>query len=266
MELLTIIGFAIALLIGLILGLIGGGGSIVTLPVLVYLLDIDPVTATAYSLFLVGAVSTVGAIRNAQLGTLNYRVGLVFSLPAFTAVYLTRAYIIQAIPNNIITLGHFQLTKDLAIMLFFAIIMVMASISMIRSKEQNQMSGGTKKLNLPLIVFEGAVVGLVTGLIGAGGGFLIIPALVLFGNLEIKTAIGTSLFIIAIKSIIGFLGDVQNIKMDWSFLLVFTAMAIGGVFIGLIFNQRLDSERLKKIFGWFVLLMGIAILFKEIVL
>ena len=266
MELLTIIGFAIALLIGLILGLIGGGGSIVTLPVLVYLLDIDPVTATAYSLFLVGAVSTVGAIRNAQLGTLNYRVGLVFSLPAFTALYLTRAYIIPAIPNNITTLGHFQLTKDLAIMLFFALIMVMASISMIRSKEQDQMSEGTKKLNLPLIVFEGAVVGLVTGLIGAGGGFLIIPALVLFGNLEIKTAIGTSLFIIAIKSIIGFLGDVQNIKMDWSFLLVFTAMAIGGVFIGLIFNQRLDSERLKKIFGWFVLLMGIAILFKEIVL
>ncbi len=266
MELLTIIGFAIALLIGLILGLIGGGGSIVTVPVLVYLLDIDPVTATAYSLFLVGAVSTVGAIRNAQLGTLNYRVGLVFSLPAFTAVYLTRAYIIPAIPNNITTLGHFQLTKDLAIMLFFALIMVMASIFMIRSKEQNQMSGGAKKLNLPLIVFEGAVVGLVTGLIGAGGGFLIIPALVLFGNLEIKTAIGTSLFIIAIKSIIGFLGDVQNIKMDWSFLLVFTAMAIGGVFIGLIFNQKLDSERLKKIFGWFVLLMGIAILFKEIVL
>ena len=181
-------------------------------------------------------------------------------------MYLTRAYIIPAIPNNITTLGHFQLTKDLAIMLFFALIMVMASISMIRSKEQNQMSGGIKKLNLPLIVFEGAVVGLVTGLIGAGGGFLIIPALVLFGNLEIKTAIGTSLFIIAIKSIIGFLGDVQNIKMDWSFLLVFTAMAIGGVFIGLIFNQKLDSERLKKIFGWFVLLMGIAILFKEIVL
>ena len=266
MELLTLIGFATALLIGLVLGLIGGGGSILTVPVLVYLFNIDPVTATAYSLFLVGAVSTVGAIRNAQLGTLNYRVGLVFSLPAFTAVYLTRAYIIPAIPDDITTLGHFQLTKDLAIMLFFALIMVMASISMIRSKEQNPLGEEKQKLNLPLILFEGSIVGFVTGLVGAGGGFLIIPALVLLANLDIKTAIGTSLLIIAIKSTIGFLGDVQNIQIDWPFLLVFTAMAIGGVFIGLIFNQKLDSERLKKIFGWFVLLMGIAILFKEIIL
>ena len=137
---------------------------------------------------------------------------------------------------------------------------------MIRSKDRNPLVKGGEKLNVPLILVEGSVVGFMTGLIGAGGGFLIIPALVLLGNLEIKTAIGTSLLIIAIKSIIGFLGDVQNIIMDWSFLILFTAMAIGGVFIGLIFNQKLDSERLKKIFGWFVLLMGIAILFKEIVL
>jgi len=266
LELITLIGFATALLIGLILGLIGGGGSIVTVPVLVYLLEIDPVTATAYSLFLVGAVSTVGTFRNAQLGTINYRVGLVFSLPAFTAVYLTRAYIIPAIPDNITTLGHFQLTKDLAIMLFFAFIMVIASISMIGSKDRKPLAKGEKKLNLPLILIEGGIVGFVTGLVGAGGGFLIIPALVLLANLEIKTAIGTSLLIIAIKSTIGFLGDVQNIEVDWSFLLLFTAMAVGGIFIGLTFNQKLGNEPLKKIFGWFILLMGVGIFIKEIVL
>lgn len=265
METLFNIGLLAALFIGLILGLIGGGGSIVTVPVLVYLLGIDAVTATAYSLFLVGVASAVGAYKNAVIGNVNFKIGMVFSIPAFTAVYLTRAFIIPALPDTIATLNGFVLTRELAIMIFFALIMLVASLSMIKTKKETH-SAAEKKLNIPLVILEGGIVGVVTGLIGAGGGFLIIPALVLLAGLEIKVAIGTSLFIIAIKSLIGFLGDINNIAIDWQFLLTFTSFAVGGIFIGLAFNKKVPSERLKKIFGWFVLIMGMGILFKEIVL
>ena len=263
----TILNFGLlaALLIGLILGLIGGGGSIVTVPVLVYLIGIDAITATAYSLFLVGVSAAVGAYKNALQGNVNFKIGLIFSIPAFTAVYLTRAFMIPALPDVIATFNGFVLTRELGIMVFFALIMLVASVSMIKT-EKNTTPVSETKLNIPLVILEGGIVGVVTGLVGAGGGFLIIPALVLLAGLEIKVAIGTSLFIIAIKSMIGFLGDVTNTSIDWPFLLTFTAFAVGGIFIGLAFNKRVPSERLKKIFGWFVLLMGISILFKEIVL
>jgi uncharacterized membrane protein YfcA len=259
-----ILGYIGALLVGVTLGLLGGGGSILTVPVLVYLLGINPVLATAYSLFVVGTTSLVGALRNMSKGMVDLKVAVVFAMPAFVAVYLTRAYLVPAIPEEIFALGNFTLTKNLGIMLFFAIIMVAASVSMIRGNGKEKEITDAPKLNIPLIIVEGIVVGVLTGIVGAGGGFLIIPALVLFANLPMKRAVATSLLIIAAKSLIGFLGDVQNLTIDWSFLLIFTGLSIVGIFIGIYLNKYIHAKSLKKAFGWFVLIMGIYIIIKEL--
>ncbi len=260
-----ILGYIGALLVGLTLGLMGGGGSILTVPILVYLLGTNPVLATAYSLFVVGATSLVGAFRNMTKGMVDVKVAVIFAIPAFIAVYLTRAYLVPAIPEEIFAIGDFTLTKDLGIMLFFAIIMLAASISMIKGRKKRETTD-TPKLNIPLIIIEGVVVGVLTGIVGAGGGFLIIPALVLFANLPMKKAVATSLLIIAAKSLIGFLGDVQNLTIDWGFLLIFTAVSVVGIFIGIYLNKFINGKSLKKAFGWFVLVMGVYIIIKELFL
>lgn len=265
MEINMIFGYAGALTIGLVLGLIGGGGSILTVPVLVYIMGIDPVIATAYSLFVVGTTSLVGAGRNLQKKNVDIKTAVVFAIPAFIAVYLTRRFLIPAIPAELFTVGDFVLTKDIGIMVFFAIIMLLASYSMIRDKRKpNDGDEGPTAFNFPLIILEGSVVGVLTGIVGAGGGFLIIPALVLMARLPMKKAVGTSLLIIAVKSLIGFIGDVQNLELDWSFLAVFTALSVVGIFIGIYLSKFIPGEKLKKGFGWFVLLMGIYIIYKEL--
>ncbi len=264
MEIIEILGYIGALLIGLVLGLIGGGGSILTVPILVYALALNPVVATAYSLFVVGATSLVGAVKNMMKGMVDFKTAIIFAIPAFIAVYLTRAFLIPAIPEELFPVGDFIVTKNLAIMLFFAIIMLLASISMIRNKRKETDEEAEITYNYPLIIVEGLVVGTITGIVGAGGGFLIIPALVLLAKLPMKKAVATSLFIIAIKSLIGFLGDVQNLEIDWPFLLIFTGISIVGIFIGIWLNKFIDGKKLKKAFGWFVLVMGIYIIYKEI--
>lgn len=264
MQLIEILGYIGALVIGVVLGLIGGGGSILTVPVLAYLLLINPVTATAYSLFIVGTTSLVGAFKNMKEKLVDFRTAIVFSIPAFVAVYLTRMYIVPAIPGHIFTLFGFEVTSDVGIMLFFAIVMVAASVSMIREKKPRHAPQGKLKFNYPLIIVEGVVVGVLTGIVGAGGGFLIIPALVLLAKLPMKKAVATSLLIIAVKSLIGFLGDVQNMEIDWPFLLVFTGISVAGIFLGIYLNKFTNGERLKKGFGWFVLVMGFYIILKEI--
>ncbi|GAL00578.1 hypothetical protein JCM19314_1615 [Nonlabens ulvanivorans] len=266
MEIIEILGFIGALLIGLVLGLIGGGGSILTVPILVYALTLNPVLATAYSLFVVGATSLVGAIKNMMKGMVDFKTAIIFAIPAFIAVYLTRAYLIPAIPDELFTVSGIVITKNLAIMLFFAVIMLLASISMIRNNRKESDEDSAINYNYPLIIVEGLVVGTITGIVGAGGGFLIIPALVLLAKLPMKKAVATSLFIIAIKSLIGFLGDVKNLEIDWSFLLPFTALSIIGIFLGIWLNKFIDGKKLKKAFGWFVLVMGIYIIYKELVM
>ncbi|GER60031.1 UPF0721 transmembrane protein [Patiriisocius marinus] len=264
MEIIEILGFIGALFIGLVLGLIGGGGSILTVPILVYALALNPVIATAYSLFVVGTTSLVGAIKNMKKGMVDFKTAIIFAIPAFIAVYLTRAFLIPTIPNELFQVGNFMVTKNLAIMLFFAIIMLLASISMIRNNRKETDENTVINYNYPLIIIEGFVVGTITGIVGAGGGFLIIPALVLLAKLPMKKAVATSLFIIAIKSLIGFLGDVQNLEIDWHFLLIFTAISIVGIFIGIWLNKFIDGKKLKKGFGWFVLIMGMYIIYKEL--
>jgi hypothetical protein len=264
MEIVEILGYVGALLIGLVLGLIGGGGSILTVPILVYALALNPVIATAYSLFVVGATSLIGAIKNMMKGMVDYRTAIIFAVPAFIAVYFTRAFLIPAIPEELFSINSFMVTKNLAIMLFFAIIMLLASVSMIRNKRKEIDEEAQITYNYPLIIIEGLVVGTITGIVGAGGGFLIIPALVLLAKLPMKKAVATSLLIIAIKSLIGFLGDVQNLDIDWPFLLIFTAISVVGIFIGIWLNKFIDGKKLKKAFGWFVLVMGIYIIYKEL--
>lgn len=264
MEITEILGYLGALLIGLVLGLIGGGGSILTVPVLVYLLSVNPITATAYSLFVVGTASLVGSVRNFQKKRVDLRTAVVFSIPAFIAVYLTRKFLVPAIPETILTLGDFTITRDIGIMLFFAFIMVLASVSMILEPSEKAAEPKKIKYNYLFILLEGGIVGVLTGIVGAGGGFLIIPALVLMAKLPMKRAVATSLVIIAVKSLIGFIGDVQNLEINWSFLIAFTAISVGGIFLGIWLNRFINGKKLKKGFGWFVLLMGIYIFWKEI--
>lgn len=264
MEFLDILGYFGALLIGVTLGLIGGGGSILTVPVLVYLLSVNPVTATAYSLFVVGTSSLVGAVKNMKKGLVDFKTAAVFAIPAFVAVYATRKFLVPAIPEHIFTIADFEVTKNIGIMLFFAIIMLLASFSMIRNNGKEVAEEVEQKFNYPLILIEGILVGVLTGIVGAGGGFLIIPALVLLAKLPMKKAVATSLLIIAVKSLIGFIGDVENLEIDWNFLLIFTGLSVVGIFFGIYFNKFIDGKKLKKGFGWFVLLMGIYIVLKEL--
>lgn len=264
MELIDILGFAGALLIGIVLGLIGGGGSILTVPVFVYILGVEPILATAYSLFVVGTAAAVGALRNAQKGMIDFKTGIVFAVPAFIAVYLTRKFVVPLIPEHLFNVGSFEVTRDVGIMIFFAIIMLFASVSMIRGRKEKVDQSDKVHYNFPMIILEGTVVGFLTGIVGAGGGFLIIPALVLLANLPMKKAVATSLMIIAIKSLIGFLGDVQNLEIEWGFLLLFTVFSIIGIFLGIYINKFIDGTKLKKGFGWFVLVMGVYIVIKEL--
>jgi uncharacterized membrane protein YfcA len=262
------LAYLFATLIGVSLGLIGAGGSILTVPVLVYLASVEPVLATAYSLFVVGSTALVGGIQNAWKGRVAFKTAVIFGIPSILAVYSTRAWIMPSIPEQFYLTETLVITKGLGLILLFAALMVVTSISMIRSKksEIDEIENPQTSHNYPLIMLEGIGVGILTGLVGAGGGFLIIPALVFFAGLEMKLAVGTSLFIIAAKSLIGFTGDIQTgMAIDWQFLLAFTAFSVGGIFVGSYLSKYVDGSKLKKGFGWFVLIMGIYIIFKETV-
>lgn len=257
---MDIIGYVGALFIGLVLGLTGGGGSILTVPILVYLMSISPVTATAYSLFIVGTTSTFGAIQNYQKNLVDIKNGFIFAIPSFIAVYLTRKFIIPRIPEIIIE-SPVLITKNTFLMLFFVVIMIFGALSVLKKKSQN--TNIKEKRNIVLIGIQTFTIGIIIGLIGAGGGFLIIPSLILFTKLPMKKAVGTSLFIIAINSLVGFIGDVNNLKINWLFLLTFSAISVVGIYIGMYLTKYTNEIQLKKIFAYFVLLMAAFILLKE---
>lgn len=264
---MDIAGYVASIFIGIALGLIGGGGSILTVPVLVYLFRIDAVLATAYSLFIVGTTSVFGSFSYFTKGLVNIRTAVVFGIPSIIAVYLTRAYIVPAIPNEIFSIGDFTVTKSILLMLLFAVLMIFASYSMIKEEKQvSEEIPQKQQFNYPLILVEGTFVGILTGLVGAGGGFLIIPALVILSKLAMKEAVGTSLVIIAAKSLIGFFGESGESLIDWVFLSKVTAFAIVGIFIGMALSKRINGEKLKPAFGWFVLIMGMYIIIKETLL
>jgi uncharacterized membrane protein YfcA len=260
---MEIAGYIASLFIGLSLGLIGGGGSILTVPVLVYLFSVSPTLAISYSLFIVGLTSLVGAYNNYRKGLINFKTVLLFGSSSITTVFIARKFIIPYLPDVFFRIGSFEVTHSLFVMVVFAILMLAASVSMIRSRKV--VSEKQAKEKPWVLVIYGVLIGLVTGFLGAGGGFLLIPALVILMKLPMKEAIGTSLLIIALNSLIGFLGDIGRHPIEWKFIMIVTAIAIAGIFIGGYFNQKVNSDKLKRGFGWFVLVMGIYIIVKELV-
>ncbi len=260
MELLAYIS---AVFIGIVLGLLGGGGSILTVPILVYLLAIPAYEATAYSLFIVGVTSLTGSINYMRQKLVDFKVALLFSIPSFIGVLLTRKLLLPNLPDLLFTLGDFEVSKNLVIMILFSLLMLMASYSMIK---KNNIDNKEKAQNKYRLIIKFFFVGLLLGLVGAGGGFLIIPSLIFFANLDMKTAVGTSLLIISVNTLVGFLGDLTtSIVLDWNLLFLFTILALIGIYIGITISKFIDDKKLKPIFGLFVLIMGIYIISKELI-
>lgn len=257
------LGYFASIGIGISLGLIGGGGSILTVPVLVYLFHIDPLLATSYSLFIVGSTSAVGAIPYFRNNLVDFQTALYFGLPSIITVFLTRLFVIEAIPNHLFEIGRFAVSKDMGIMLLFAVLMLFAALRMIKGNQEEEPKKLSRLSILPL-VFQGASVGLISGLVGAGGGFLIIPALIIFNQMPMKKAVGTSLLIIGANSLFGFIGKLDFHLINWSFLFTISGIAIAGILVGSKLSQKIDGKKLKPAFGWFVLLMGIVVIIQEI--
>ncbi|PHS07314.1 MAG: hypothetical protein COA88_09085 [Kordia sp.] len=251
------------MIIGVSLGLIGGGGSILAVPVLAYLFSIEERTATAYSLFIVGSSALVGGLKQHLKGYVDWRTVIVFGIPAIIGVSVVRKFLVPILPVTLFTINDFEFTRRMAMFGLFAVLMIPAGVSMLKSKKIVSKLD-VVKYNYPLILVEGILVGAITGLIGAGGGFLIIPALVILANIEIKTAIGTSLIIIAVKSLSGFfIGDVFVMDIDWTFLFTFTVLSLVGIFIGSYLSSYINGQRLKKGFGYFIFVMAIFIFYME---
>jgi uncharacterized protein len=264
---MEILGYFLAALVGISLGLIGSGGSILMVPILVYAFAINPVLATSYSLFVVGSTALVGAFNNYQKGLVSIKTALLFGLTSVTTVFITRNLIMPRIPDVLFSIGGFQVKHDLATMVLFAILMLIASFAMIKGNSKNvNADTNTSSANTVKLLLFGVLVGLTTGFLGAGGGFLIIPALVLILKTPMKKAVGTSLLIIALNSLIGFTGDLNHININWQFLISISIIAIAGIFIGGALAKKIEGNKLKKGFGWFVLVMGVYIIIRELFL
>jgi len=258
------IGYFLAVIIGLVMGLIGGGGSILSVPVFAYLFDIDAITATTLSLFVVGITSVVGSVSFIKQGYVKFPMALKFGIPSILGILFSRRVVLPHLPPYIVHRWGITITKEMFILLLFAILMLISAIKMIQKKERVRPVRGDG--NLTLLASQGLLVGIITGFIGAGGGFLIVPALVMLMGIRMKEAVGTSLFIISVNSLIGFISSLDKVEVNWSFLLIFTALSILGILIGVAFSKRIESRKLKPLFGYVVLSMGIWIIISELFL
>ncbi|MCC3265583.1 sulfite exporter TauE/SafE family protein [Arthrobacter gengyunqii] len=249
-----ILVLALSILIGLSLGVLGGGGSILTVPILVYVAGFDAKDAIAASLFVVGVTSAVSAISHARSGRVMWRTGLIFGAAGMVGAF-AGGLLGGFIPGEILLVA-------------FALMMVATSAAMIRGRKDRKTAGtddGGAPRQMPLgkVLTEGLVVGLVTGLVGAGGGFLVVPALALLGGLPMSIAVGTSLVVISMKSFAGLAGYLTTVQLDWSLVLAVTAAAIVGSLIGAKASGRIPETALRKGFGWFVLGMGAFVLIQQ---
>ncbi len=259
------LGYFSAIVIGLVMGLIGGGGSILSVPIFVYIFGFDAVTATALSLFVVGITSLVGSTGFIRQKQVDFRTAFTFGIPSILGVLFSRRLVLPHLPDYIINRWGITLTKDMFLLLLFSILMLVASYKMIIKIERPKIKK-EEDINYTILVSQGLLVGIVTGLIGAGGGFLIVPALVMLLGLNMKRAVATSLFIISMNSILGFISTMKMVKHDWNFLLIFTLLSVIGIFIGIGISKKMDGRKLKPLFGWIVLGMGLFIIIKEIFL
>lgn len=260
-------GYFAAVIIGVFLGLIGAGGSILTIPVLVYLIGIHPINATSYSLFIVGVSAFIGGLRYLKNNMVCLRTMMVFGFPSVISIFFTRKYLLHAIPDHLFSIGSIEITKSAALMILLAVLMIAASYTMIRKPSSIRMDlhkHNNEQYRYFLIFQQGIIVGALVGLVGAGGGFLIIPALVVLAKLPMKKAVGTSLAIVALNSTIGFLSDFGTHVFDWKFLIIFSGFAITGIIIGSYLTKYISGAKLKPGFGWFILVMGIYIISKEL--
>lgn len=259
------LGFIASFVMGITLGLMGGGGSILTVPIMVYLFGLSPALATGYSLFVVGFTALIGSAMYIRSGEIDFKTGLIFAIPSVLGVNISRGLILPAIPQTLASFGGFTLTQDILIMVTFAALMMTASYSMIKKKSAQKPREMQPLRRRALIAFEGLIVGLIAGFVGAGGGFLIIPALVLLAGLSMRVAVGTSLMIIAAQSLFGFAGDLaRGISVDWPLLAKVATIAVIGIIMGSAVANKIKEQQLKTTFGWFVLIMGFAILTEQL--
>ncbi len=261
---MEIIGFFLGILVGISLGLIGSGGSVFAVPILVYLMHISPSQSTTYSLFIVGISALTGAVFAIKNKLVDYKIALYFGISSVISVFIMRKFLLPMIPEIIFSIEGFTLTKDFLTMLVFSVLMIVSSISMIQNNRT--IKKAEKELASVKIILSGWIVGLLTGFVGVGGGFLIIPTLLYAAKLSIKNAIATSLIIIATNSIIGFFGSNNLNLINWSFLIEFTSFSVLGIFFGMYLSKKISNKKLKPIFGWFILLTGIYIIIKETIL
>jgi len=262
---MEILGFIASFAMGLTLGVIGGGGSILTVPIMVYLFGFSPTIATGYSLFVVGLTALFGSAMYIRKGDVDFKVGIIFSIPSMIGVNIARGWILPKIPQTLVNFKGFSLTKEIFVMAVFAALMIMASYSMIKKKNEQVPPEIHPFMRTPLIAFQGLIVGLIAGFIGAGGGFLIIPALVLRAGLSMRLAIGTSLLIIALQSLFGFAGDVsRGMTVDWIQLGLIATIAITGIMFGSAVAHEIKEQKLKTTFGWFVLVTGMTIFLEQL--
>lgn len=264
---MELIGYIAAVLIGISLGLIGSGGSILTVPLMVYLFKLPPATAVSYSLFIVGFTSLIGAINNFRNKQANLSLALPLGIVSPATVFVVRKYIVPVIPEHLWEIGKLEISKSLLTMVLFALLMLASALSMLKRTNMaaEKPTAARSVLDYVQLGFFGLGIGCVTGFLGAGGGFLIIPALVILLKLPMRQAVGTSLLIIAINSLIGFAGDLEHYEFQWSFLIFITGIASAGIFIGTYFAEKIPAEKLKRGFGWFVLVMGVYIIAQEII-
>jgi uncharacterized membrane protein YfcA len=267
MSVLEIIGYFGALLVGLVMGLTGSGGSVLSVPILAYLFGNDEKTATAYSLFIVGFTALVGSFRVLKGNEVSKNAVIYFGIPSIIGVVFVRRILLPILPETLFRIFGFDFSRRMLIFGLFACLMMLSAYSMLK-KSKIRISHFRKRTVLgPMMLIGGFLLGIFVGLIGAGGGFLMVPALMIFARMPIKRAVGTSLIIVCLNCLVGFfLGDFFTMEPDWNFLLSFVAVSFVGIIIGGALSAHINSQKLKTGFGYFILLIAVFVFVMEFVL
>ena len=244
--------------------MLGGGGALLSIPVLVYLFHIEPALATSYSLSLIGVTAISGAYQNIRKKLIDYNAALYYGVPSVISVYAVRRWVMPNLPKVIFTFGDFTVDKNLFILIILAAVMLVAAYKMITTPNKTE-EEPEHEVNHARLAFFAVFIGAFLGLVGAGGGFLMVPALMYFANVHTKKAIGTSLLLVAVNSFIGFIGDMRShVQIEWPFFFTFLFFSFTGVFIGNYMDNYIQGNKLKKAFGWFILITAVFIVVKEL--